>query len=126
VPTPSIFIIFYYFFVSGSGEALRIIQKRFCLKILLSADKIAKKTKILKWPVWEAQAKAISSTSLRDTVSTHTASESTGLVKQFIREFFLKFCFGVSWGPCQIFIFSQIVRNGQFGRLRQKLSPPPV
>jgi hypothetical protein len=34
----------------------------------------------LKWSVWEAQAKAISSTSLRDTVSTHTASESTRLV----------------------------------------------
>jgi hypothetical protein len=32
---------------------------------------------------------------LRDKVSTHTASESTGLVSQWIREFFLKFCFGV-------------------------------
>jgi hypothetical protein len=58
------------------------MQKRFCLKILLSADKNAKKQKIkiLKWSVWEAQAKGISSTSLRDTVSTHTASESTRLV----------------------------------------------
>ena len=37
MPTPSIFIIFYYFFVSGFGEALRIMQKRFCFKILLSA-----------------------------------------------------------------------------------------
>ena len=128
MPTPSIFIIFYYFFVSGSGEALRIMQKRFCFKILLSADKNAKKLKIkiLKWSVWEAQAKAISSTSLRDIVSTHTASESTRLVQQLTREFFSKFCFGVSCGPCQFFIFSQIVRNGQFGRLRQKLSPPPV
>jgi hypothetical protein len=58
------------------------MQKRLCFNILLSADKNAKKPriKILKWSVWEAQAKAISSTSLRDTVSTHTASESTGLV----------------------------------------------
>jgi hypothetical protein len=58
--------------VSGSGEALQIMQKRFCFNILLSADKNAKKPKIkfLKWSVWEAQAKAISSTSLRDTVST--------------------------------------------------------
>jgi hypothetical protein len=63
--------------VSGSGEALQIMQKRFCFKILLSADKNAEKTKILKWSVWEAQTKAISSTSLRDTVSTYTASEST-------------------------------------------------
>jgi hypothetical protein len=70
------------------------MQKRFCSKILLSADKNAKKTKIkiLKWSVWVAQAKGISSTSLRDKVSTHTASESTGLVLQCIRLFFLKFC----------------------------------
>jgi hypothetical protein len=53
---------------------------RFCFNILLSADKNAKKPKILKSSVWEAQAKGISSTSLRDTVSTHTASESTRLV----------------------------------------------
>jgi hypothetical protein len=66
--------------VSGSGEALQIMHKRFCFNILLSADKNAKKTKILKWSVKEAQAKAISSTSLRDTVLTHTASESTRLV----------------------------------------------
>jgi hypothetical protein len=102
------------------------MQKRFCFKILLSADKNAKKTKILKWSVWEAQAKGISSTSLRDIVLTHTASESTGLVSQFIRAFFLKFYFGVSWGPCQNFIFSQIVSNGQFWRLRQEVSPPLV
>jgi hypothetical protein len=38
------------------------------------------KVKFLNWSVWEAQAKAISSTSLRDTVFSHTASESTGLV----------------------------------------------
>jgi hypothetical protein len=50
--------------VSGSGEALQIMQKRFCFKILLSADKNAKKQKKLKWSVWEAQAKGISSTSL--------------------------------------------------------------
>jgi hypothetical protein len=58
------------------------MQKRFCFKVLLSADKNAKKlkNKILKWSVWEAQAKGISSISLRDTVSTHTASESTRLV----------------------------------------------
>jgi hypothetical protein len=58
------------------------MQNCFCFKILLSADKNAKKAKIiiLKWSVWEAQAKAISSTSLRDTVSTHTTSESTRLV----------------------------------------------
>jgi hypothetical protein len=58
------------------------MRKRFCFKILLSAEKNAKKpkTKILKWSVWEAQAKAISSTSLRDKVSTHTASKRTGLV----------------------------------------------
>ena len=46
MPTPSIFIIFYYFFVSGSGEALRIMQKRFCFKILLSAAK-KRKQKLL-------------------------------------------------------------------------------
>jgi hypothetical protein len=70
--------------VSGSGEASQIIQERFCFNILLSADKNAKKPKIqiLKWSVWEAQAKGISSTSLSDIVSTHTASESTGLVLQ--------------------------------------------
>jgi hypothetical protein len=45
------------------------------------------KVKFLNWSVWEAQAKAISSTSLGNTVLSHTASESTGLVK----EFFLKF-----------------------------------
>jgi hypothetical protein len=56
------------------------MQKRFCFNILLSADKNANKTKMLKWSVLEAQAKAIFSTSLRDTVSTHTASESTRLV----------------------------------------------
>jgi hypothetical protein len=58
------------------------MQKRFCFKILPSADKNAKKQKIklLKWSVWEAQAKGISSTSFRDTVSTHTESESTRLV----------------------------------------------
>jgi hypothetical protein len=58
------------------------MQKHFCFKIVLSADKNAKKQKIkiLKWSVWEAQAKGISYTSLRDTVSTHTASESTRLV----------------------------------------------
>jgi hypothetical protein len=56
------------------------MQKRFCFEILLSADKNAKKQKKLKWSVWDAQAKDISSTSLRDTVSTHTASESTRLV----------------------------------------------
>jgi hypothetical protein len=52
------------------------------LRILFLADKNAKKQKVkfLKWSVWEAQAKGISSTSLRDTVSTHTASESTRLV----------------------------------------------
>jgi hypothetical protein len=66
--------------VTGSGEALQIMQKGFCFKILLSADKNAKKHKNLKWSVLEAQAKGISSTSLRDTVSTHTASESTRLV----------------------------------------------
>jgi hypothetical protein len=66
--------------VSGSGEALQMMQKHFCFNILRSADKNAKKTKILKWSVWEAQAKAISSTSFRDTVTTHTASESTRLV----------------------------------------------
>jgi hypothetical protein len=93
---------------------------------LLSADKNAKKQKNLKWSVWEAQAKGISSTSLRDIVSTHTASKSTRPVWQCIKEFFLKFCFGVSWEPCQLFIFSQIVWNGQFGRLCQKVSPPSV
>jgi hypothetical protein len=58
------------------------MQKRFYFNIFLSADKNAKKTKIkiLKWSVLEAQAKAISSTSFRDTVSTYTASESTRLV----------------------------------------------
>jgi hypothetical protein len=68
--------------VSGSGAALQIMQKRFCLKILLSANKNAKKPKIkiLKWSVWEAQAKGIFSTSLKDKVSTYTASESTRLV----------------------------------------------
>jgi hypothetical protein len=50
--------------VSGSGEALQMMQKRFCSEILLSADKNAKKQKIkiLKWSVWEAQGKCISST----------------------------------------------------------------
>jgi hypothetical protein len=38
------------------------------------------KGKFLNWSVWEAQAKAIPSTSLEDTVLSHTASESTGLV----------------------------------------------
>ena len=71
----------------GSGKALQIMQKRFCFEILLSADKNAKKQKItiLKWSVWEAQAKDISFTSLRDKVSTHIASESTRLVWQPIR-----------------------------------------
>jgi hypothetical protein len=64
--------------VSGSGEALQIMKKRFCFQILVSADKNAKKQKIkiLKWSVWEAQAKGI----LEDTVTAHTASESTRLV----------------------------------------------
>jgi hypothetical protein len=68
--------------VSGSGEALQIMQKSFCFKILLSADKNATKQKIVisKWSVWEVQAKGISSTSLEGTVSAHTASESTRLV----------------------------------------------
>jgi hypothetical protein len=49
---------------------------------LLSADKNARKqkVKILKWSVWEAQSKDISSTSSGDTVSAHTASENTRLV----------------------------------------------
>jgi hypothetical protein len=68
--------------VSGSGEALKIMQNRFCFNILLSANKNAKKPiiKILKLSVWEALAKAISFTTLKDTVSTHTASESARLV----------------------------------------------
>jgi hypothetical protein len=45
------------------------------LGILLLADKNAKKQK-----VWKAQSKGISSTSLGDNVSVHTASESTRLV----------------------------------------------
>jgi ribosomal protein L23 len=51
--------------VSGSEKTSQTMQKRFCLKILLSVDKNAKKQeiKILKWSVWEAQAKGISSTS---------------------------------------------------------------
>ena len=54
----SIFTIFYYFSVSGSGKALQIMQKLFSFKISLSADKNSKKLKIkiLKWSVWEAQA----------------------------------------------------------------------
>jgi hypothetical protein len=53
----------------------------FChlLGILLFAEK-NRKVKFLNWSVWEAQAKAISSTSLEDTVLSHTASGSTGLV----------------------------------------------
>jgi hypothetical protein len=52
------------------------------LGILLFAEKKRKKQKVkfLNWSVWEAQAKAISSTSLVDTVLSHTTSESTGLV----------------------------------------------
>jgi hypothetical protein len=82
VSSPSIFTIFHYFFVSGSKEASHIMQKCPFLGILLLADKKAKKRKVkfLKCSVWEAQAKGITSTSLRDTVSTHTASESTRLV----------------------------------------------
>jgi hypothetical protein len=34
----------------------------------------------LKWSVWKAQAKCISSTSLENSVSAHTASEITRLV----------------------------------------------
>jgi hypothetical protein len=54
----------------------------FLLEILLLADKMGKKQKVkfLKWSVWDAQSKGISSTSLKDTVSAHTASESTKLV----------------------------------------------
>jgi aspartate carbamoyltransferase regulatory subunit len=56
--------------VSGSGEALQIMQKRVCLEILLSADKNKKKPKIkiLKRSVWEAQAESISFASIKDTV----------------------------------------------------------
>jgi hypothetical protein len=58
------------------------MQKRLFLGILLLADKNANKeiVKFLKRSVWEAQSKGISSTSLEDTVSAHTASESTRLV----------------------------------------------
>jgi hypothetical protein len=57
------------------------MHKRPFLEILLSANKNAKKqkVKILKWLFWEAQSKGISSSSLGDTVSAHTASESTRL-----------------------------------------------
>jgi hypothetical protein len=47
------------------------------LGILLLAE-IKLKVKFLNWSVWEAQAKAISATSLEYTVLSHTASESTG------------------------------------------------
>jgi hypothetical protein len=52
------------------------------LGILPLAEKkpIKQKAKFLNWSVWETQAKAISSASLGDTVLSHTASESTGLV----------------------------------------------
>jgi hypothetical protein len=57
------------------------MQKRHFLEILLLADKNAKKQKVkfLKCSVWEAQSKGIS-IRLGDTVSAHTASESTRLV----------------------------------------------
>jgi hypothetical protein len=35
------------------------------------------KVNFLKWSVWEAQSKGISSTSLENTVLAHTAPEST-------------------------------------------------
>jgi hypothetical protein len=58
------------------------MQKRPFLGILLLADKNSKKLKVKFWKcsVWEAQAKGISSTSLGDTISAHTASKSTRLV----------------------------------------------
>jgi hypothetical protein len=69
------------------------MQKRPFFGSLLLADKNAKtrKRNCLNWSVWEAQAKGISSTSLRDTVSPHTASESTRFVLQSIKKVFLKF-----------------------------------
>jgi hypothetical protein len=45
-------------------------------------------------------------TSLGDTVSAHTAyMEAQDLFDNSL-VFFLKFLFGVPWGPCQVFIFS--------------------
>jgi hypothetical protein len=41
----------------------------------------------------------------------HTASESTRLVWQYIREFFSKFWFGASWGPCQLFILTKFKKS---------------
>jgi hypothetical protein len=47
------------------------------------------KVKFLKWSVWEAKSKGISSTNLEYTVSAHTASKSTRPVSQCIRVFFV-------------------------------------
>jgi hypothetical protein len=57
------------------------MHQRLFRGILLLADKNAKKQKVkfLKWSVWEAQSTGISYTSLEDTVSAHSAFESTRL-----------------------------------------------
>jgi hypothetical protein len=103
------------------------MQKLFCFNILLSADKNAKNQELKFWNAqFERLRQKLSPLPVWETLYTHTASEGTRLVWQWSREFFLKFCFGVFWGPCQLLIFSQIFSNGQFGRLRQKLSSPPV
>jgi hypothetical protein len=69
------------------------------------------KLKILKWSIWEAQSKGISSSSLVDKVSAHTAaSKSTRLVWQCIKVFFWNFD-SASLGGYVNFSFWQNFRN---------------
>jgi hypothetical protein len=76
------------FLCQAPDKPNKYFKSAFVLTFCFQRSKTRKKTKILKWSVLEAQAKAISSTSLRDTVSTYSASESTRLDYQWTREFF--------------------------------------
>jgi hypothetical protein len=80
------FSLFFIIFCVRLQRGLTHNAKAPFFGILLLADKNAKKRKVkfLKWSVWEAQSKGISSTGLEDTVSAHTASESTSVKRKQI------------------------------------------